>query len=110
MSKDIKVYEDGSENVFADIGVRDPEDSLVRAQLAKQIVEIIEKKGLRQSEIADILGVDQSKVSKLVRGRISGFTSDRLLRFLNRLGCDVKIEIRRTRIVKTRGRVSVVAV
>jgi predicted XRE-type DNA-binding protein len=110
MSKDIKVYEDGSENVFADIGVRDPEDSLVRAKLAKQIVEIIEKKGLRQSEIADILGVDQSKVSKLVRGRISGFTSDRLLRFLNRLGCDVKIEIRRTRIVKTRGRVSVVAV
>ena len=110
MSKDIKVYEDGSENVFADIGVRDPEDSLVRAKLAKQIVEIIEKKGLRQSEIADILGVDQSKVSKLVRGRISGFTSDRLLRFLNRLGCDVKIEIRRTRIVKTRGRISVVAV
>ena len=110
MSKDIKVYEDGSENVFADIGVRDPEDSLVRAKLAKQIVEIIEKKGLRQSEIADILGVDQSKVSKLVRGRISGFTSDRLLRFLNRLGCDVKIEVRRTRIVKTRGRVSVVAI
>jgi predicted XRE-type DNA-binding protein len=110
MSEDIKVYEDGSENVFADIGVRDPEDSLVRAKLAKQIVEIIEKKGLRQSEIADILGVDQSKVSKLVRGRISGFTSDRLLRFLNRLGCDVKIEIRRTRIVKTRGRVSVVAI
>ncbi len=110
MSKDIKVYEDGSENVFADIGVRDPEDSLVRAKLAKQIVEIIENKGLRQSEIADILGVDQSKVSKLVRGRISGFTSDRLLRFLNRLGCDVKIEVRRTRIVKKRGRVSVVAV
>ncbi len=110
MSKDIKVYEDGSENVFADIGVRDPEDSLVRAKLAKQIVEIIEKKGLRQSDIADILGVDQSKVSKLVRGRISGFTSDRLLRFLNRLGCDVKIEVRRTRIVKKRGRVSVVAV
>jgi predicted XRE-type DNA-binding protein len=110
MSKDIKVYDDGSENVFADIGVRDPEDSLVRAKLAKQIVEIIEKKGLRQSEIADILGVDQSKVSKLVRGRISGFTSDRLLRFLNRLGCDVKIEVRRTRMVKTCGRVSVVAV
>jgi len=110
MSKDIKVYEDGSQNVFADIGVRDPEDSLVRAKLVKQIAEIIEKKSLRQSEIADILGVDQSKVSKLVRGRISGFTSDRLLRFLNRLGCDVKIEIRRTRIVKTRGRVTVVAV
>ena len=110
MRKDIKVYEDGSENVFADIGVRDPEDSLVRAKLAKQIVEIIEKKRLRQSEIGDILGVDQSKVSKLVRGRISGFTSDRLLRFLNRLGCDVRIEVRRPRSTRVRGKVSVVAV
>ena len=110
MRKDLKVYEDGSENVFADIGVRDPEDSLVRAKLAKQIVEIIRKKGLRQSEIGDILGVDQSKVSKLVRGRISGFTSDRLLRFLNRLGCDVRIEVRRTRKARVRGKVSVVAV
>src|SRR5271165_7589626 len=101
MCKDI-VHKEGSDNVFADIGVRDPEGSLVRANLAKQIAELIGRKGLRQNQVADILGVDQSKVSKLVRGRISGFTSDRLLRFLNRLGCDVKIEIRRTRIVKTR--------
>ncbi len=101
---------DGGKNVFEDIGVRDPEDSLVRAKLAKQIVEIIQKKGLRQSEIGDILGVDQSKVSKLVRGRISGFTSDRLLRFLNRLGCDVRIEVRRARRARARGKVSVVAV
>jgi predicted XRE-type DNA-binding protein len=109
MRKDIRVYE-GSENVFADLGVRDPEDSLVRAKLVKQIVEIVRKKGLRQNEIGDILGVDQSKVSKLVRGRISGFTSDRLLRFLNRLGCDVKIEVRRPRRARARGKVSVVAV
>jgi predicted XRE-type DNA-binding protein len=79
VSKEI-VYKEGSGNVFADIGVRDPEESLVRAKLAKQIAELIRRKRLRQNQVADILGVDQSKVSKLVRGRISGFTSDRLLR------------------------------
>jgi len=97
-----------AKNVFAEIGVRDPEGSIVRAKLAKQIAELIRKKGLRQNRIAEILGVDQSKVSKLVKGRISGFTSDRLLRFLNALGYDVRIEVKKTRI-EVRGKVVVVS-
>jgi predicted XRE-type DNA-binding protein len=109
MSEDI-VYRKGGGNVFADIGVRDPEDSLVRAKLAKEIAELIHRKGLRQHQIAEILGVDQSKVSKLVKGRISGFTSDRLLRYLNLLGCDVRIEVSESSGVKARGKVVVVAV
>jgi predicted XRE-type DNA-binding protein len=79
----------------------------MRAKLAKQIAELIRRKRLRQNQVADILGVDQSKVSKLVRGRISGFTSDRLLRYLNALGCDVHIEIRPTRSIQRRGKVVV---
>ncbi len=110
MSKDI-AYVDGSENVFADIGVRDPEESRVRAELAFQIAQLVRRKGLRQNQVAKILGVDQSKVSKLVRGRISGFTSDRLFRFLNALGCNVGIEVQESRksVRKTRGKVVVVA-
>ncbi|MGA3230159.1 MAG: helix-turn-helix transcriptional regulator [Candidatus Binatus sp.] len=109
MSKDI-VYKEGGENVFADIGVRDPEESLVRAKLAKQIAQLIHRKRLRQNQVADILGVDQSKVSKLVRGRISGFTSDRLLRYLNALGCDVHIQIKPIRTIQRRGKVVVAGV
>ena len=109
MSKDI-VYKVGSGNVFADIGVRDPEGSLVRATLAKHIAELIRRKRLRQNRVAEILGVDQSKVSKLVRGRISGFTSDRLLRYLNALGCDVHIQIRPARTVRSRGKVVIAGV
>jgi predicted XRE-type DNA-binding protein len=109
MSKEISHVE-GSKNVFADIGVRDPEGSSVRAKLAKQIAELIRRKGFRQNQVSDILGVDQSKVSKLVRGRISGFTSDRLLRYLNALGCDVHIQIRPTRTIRKRGKVVVVGV
>jgi predicted XRE-type DNA-binding protein len=114
MSEDISVYEEGGENVFADIGVRDPEESLVRAKLAKQIADLIQRKRLNQGQIAAILGVDQSKVSKLVRGRISGFTSDRLLRYLTALGCDVRIEVKEIRTItsvatRLRGRVVVAA-
>lgn len=93
MSEDI-VYQEGSENVFVDIGVRDPEGSRMRADLVREVGNLIRKTRLRQTEVAAILGVDQSKVSKLVRGRISGFTSDRLISFVRALGCDVRIEIR----------------
>lgn len=101
-------YEDGGENVFADIEVRDPEDSLLRAKLAKRIAEMIERERLSQTQIGRVLGVDQSKVSKLVNGRISGFTSDRLLRFLTALGCDVRIEIAK-KSPRRRGKVIVAA-
>lgn len=108
MSEDIK-FQDGSDNVFADIGVREPKDSLLRAQLVKKIAEVIERKKLNQTQIARILGVDQPKVSKLVRGRISGFTSDRLLRFLTALGCDVEIEFKEKSADRARGKLIVAA-
>lgn len=108
MSKEIIRYEDGGANVFADLGVRSPEESLVRASLAKQIAELVKGRRLSQSKIAAILEVDQPKVSKLVRGRISGFTSDRLLRFLTALGCDVQIKIKTRRRVSARVRGKVV--
>src|SRR5271170_36701 len=101
-------FEESSGNVFADIGVRDPEDAAFRADLVKKISEVIEDKGLSQNEIARILGIDQPKVSKLVRGRISGFTSDRLFRFLTALGCDVRIEIKK-KINSRRGKLVVAA-
>lgn len=108
MSKEIKFLE-GSENVFADIGVRDSEDSLIRAKLAKQIADVIGRRRLTQTEVARILQIDQPKVSKLVRGRILGFTSDRLLKYLTALGCDASIRVSRPRRSRIRGRVMVAA-
>ena len=91
MAKDIEIeMEVGSGNVFADIGVRDPEGSLLRAKLAKQIADIIKSRDLNQAQVAEILGVDQPKVSKLIRGHITGFTSDRLLRYLKSLDYEIE--------------------
>ena len=108
MRKDIK-YVDGSDNVFADIGVRDPEDSRLRADLAYKIAQLIKRRCLRQVDVAKILSADQAKVSKLVTGQISGFTSDRLFRYLEALGCDIKIQLTERKNPRLRGRIEVVS-
>ena len=92
MSKEIEVYP-SSGNVFADLALPNPDELLIKAELAHQISELISVHQLTQTEAAKILGVDQPKVSALIRGRLSGFSTERLLRFLNALGSDVEIRI-----------------
>ena len=83
----------GSGNVFADIGVRDPEGMLVKAELSARIVDIIRERGLTPTAAARILGVDQPKVSQLFRGDIRQYTIDRLVRFVTLLQHDVRIRV-----------------
>src|SRR5438093_12726786 len=85
--------ERSSGNVFEDIGLAQSAELLVKSEIAARIAVIIEKRGLTQARAAEILGMDQPSVSDLVRGRLRGFSSDRLFRFLNALGQDVKIVI-----------------
>ncbi len=92
MTQEIEVYS-GSGNVFADLGLPDADELLIKAQLADQISDLIEERKLTQVEAAKLLGIDQPKVSALVRGRLSGFSTDRLFRFLNALGRDVEIRV-----------------
>jgi predicted XRE-type DNA-binding protein len=86
--------EASSGNLFADLGRPDAEEALARVRLAQQIAELIERQGLNQMEAAELMGLDQPKVSALVRGRLSGFSTDRLLRCLMLLGQDVEIIVR----------------
>jgi predicted XRE-type DNA-binding protein len=84
----------GSGNVFADLGLANAPELQAKADLAWEITRTIEEKGLSQTEAAELLKVDQPKVSALVRGRLSGFSMERLYRFLNALGKDVEIVVR----------------
>ena len=93
MSTKAEVTE-SSGNVFADLKVAEPEEALAKAELARRIATIIRARHLSQRKAADLLGVDQPKVSALLHGRLSGFSADRLLRFLNALGQDVEIHVR----------------
>jgi predicted XRE-type DNA-binding protein len=84
----------GSGNVFSDLGLPRAEEAFAKAELARHIGEIITKKGLTQAETAKVLGIDQPKVSALLRGRLTGFSTERLIRFATALGRDVEIAIR----------------
>jgi predicted XRE-type DNA-binding protein len=86
--------EASSGNLFADLGRPDAEEALARVRLAQQIAEIIDREGHSQAEAAALMGLDQPKVSALVRGRLAGFSTDRLLRCLTLLGQDVEIVVR----------------
>jgi predicted XRE-type DNA-binding protein len=98
-----------SGNVFADLSLPDPENALAKAKLASAICRVIEQRGLTQTQAAKLLGLDQPKISALVRGKLSGFSTDRLLRFLNDLGHEVAIIIRPAKPVGHRGDIRVVA-
>jgi predicted XRE-type DNA-binding protein len=93
MSEENQV-EVSSGNVFADLGLSNPEERLLKAELVRKISEIITNLNLTQVQAAEILGIDQPKVSLLIRGRLSGFSTDRLMDYLNKLGSDVEITVK----------------
>ena len=99
---------EGSGNVFADLGVAEPEEELAKTQLAGLIRDAIKRRRLTQGQAATMTGLDQPKVSALVNGRLGGFSSDRLMRCLTALGQDVEIVVRRRVRARARGRLRVV--
>jgi len=99
--------EEGSGNVFADLGLPHPEQELLKAKLALQIYRLIKRRGLTQADAGKILGIKQPHVSTLMRNRSGAFSVERLMDFLTALGQDVEITVRPTR--KGHGEVSVVA-
>jgi predicted XRE-type DNA-binding protein len=93
MSTEMKVTPaDG--NIFETLGFPDAEELKAKAELVIQIIQIMEERGLKQVEAAEIMGIDQPKVSQLVHGRLDGFSMERLYRFLNALGMDVEIVVK----------------
>src|SRR5262249_27053873 len=86
--------EASSGNVFADLGVPDAGAALAKAELARRICALLSARKLTQARAAAVLGLDQPKVSALFRGKLDGFSTDRLFRLLNALGQDVEIVVR----------------
>ncbi|MCE9626474.1 MAG: helix-turn-helix domain-containing protein [Candidatus Eisenbacteria bacterium] len=84
---------ESSGDVFADIGVAESAEASAKAEIAVRIAGEIEARGLTQTKAAGLLDVSQAEVSNLMRGRLKGFSTDRLFRFLTALGQDVKIVI-----------------
>ena len=91
-----KDYFISSGNVFADLGFPNPEEMLAKAELARQINNLIKQKKFTQIAAAKLLDIDQPKISALSTGKLSGFSFERLFKFLNILGQDITIKVTAT--------------
>lgn len=107
MKKDDLEVHDSSGNVFEDLGLPNPEERLAKAELARVIRKLIEARGLTQAQAAELLGAKQPDISNLFRGRLSGFSMERLYRFVTALGQDVRIAVRPAPGRKRRGSITV---
>ena len=90
-------YTVGSDNVFEDLGFDHPEEELAKAKLVMAIGQAIRQRRLTQVQAAALLGIDQPKVSALLKGRYGGFSTDRLLRLLIALDRDIDIVVKPAR-------------
>ncbi len=99
----------GSGNVFADLGLPNPEERLAKVQLAYAIQKAIDERGLTQREAATLMGIDQPKVSHILRGRLADFSTERLMNFLTGLGRDVEIVVKPSPRSRKKGRLRVAA-
>lgn len=77
--------------MFADLGLNNPAELLAKAELVQRIADIMAERKLTQVRVAKLPGVDQPKVSALLRGKLDGFSIDRLFRFLNAPGRDRRV-------------------
>lgn len=100
--------ERGSTNVYADLGMADAEEMLVKAQLATKIGDIIRRRKLTQVQAADLLGIPQPKLSGLLRGQFRGISESKMLECLTRLGRDIEIVVKPAPRSRTEGHVSVI--
>jgi predicted XRE-type DNA-binding protein len=88
------IVERSSGNVFADLGYPNPEEALAKSRLARVIADILKQRGLSQTQAARLLGIDQPKISRLVRGQFREFSLERLIQFLGALDRRVDIVVR----------------
>ena len=75
-----------SGNVFADLGVKNPEERQTKVRLAVAINQIIQGQKLSQTTAARRLKVNQPKVSALCNYQLDGFSVERLMNFIYGLG------------------------
>jgi predicted XRE-type DNA-binding protein len=110
MSKEGTIgVETGSGNVFTDLGLPDADAHLLKAQLVSRIDGIIRRRKLTQAKAAELLGISQPDISRLLRGHFRDFSLERLLRLLMALDRDVEIVIRRKPKSRARSQLHVTA-
>ncbi len=84
---------ESSGNVFADLGIPNPQEALAKAKLAARICQLIAEHGLDQKQAAALLHLDQPKISALMHGKLRGVSLERLFRCLDLLDQQIEIHV-----------------
>jgi len=103
-------FERSGGNVYADLGVKNPDAMLVKAELVMAISRIVQERGLTQAVAAELLGLTQPKLSNILRGQFHGVSERRLIDCLTRLGHDVEIVVKQKPRSRASGKLSVTVV
>jgi predicted XRE-type DNA-binding protein len=101
-------FTESSGNVFADLGIKEPEEMMAKARVAFHISQIITHRHISQKEAAGLLGLTQPKVSNILAGRLGGFSLEKLLTLMMRLNRDVEIVIKKKPRTREKAHMSVV--
>jgi len=102
-------YQEGSDNIFSDLGLPDADELLARSNLIIAIKTVMEKRGLTQAQVAALVGMGQPDISKMLRGDLERFTTDRVMQVLNKLGQDIEITVKPAPKRRPAGRITVKA-
>ncbi len=95
MSKDEKnAIRRGTANVFADLGYADADTHLLKAELVARVQDIVKDRKLSQTAVAEMVGVSQPDISRMLKGRYREISVERIIRMLTKLGCDVDIVVK----------------
>jgi predicted XRE-type DNA-binding protein len=87
-------FEESSGNVFADLGLENAEELLLKAEMVAEIARLIKQKKLTQAKAAALTGTAQPDLSNLLRGRLRGFSIERLLTMLTAFGRDIDVVVK----------------
>lgn len=101
-------YEKSGGNVFADLGLRNSKQELLKAKLTVEIYKVLKAQGVTQQEAAKLLGTTQAQVSALMRCKPVSVSVGRLMEFLTMLGRDVKVTVKPAPLRRKAGEMSVV--
>ena len=94
MKKQASEFEESSGNIFADLGLPDAEDMLLKSQITVQLMRLIKARKLTQDAAAKRIGIGQPDLSNILRGRFRGFSVERLMRMLTAFDQDIEIRMR----------------
>ncbi len=102
-------YEVSSGNVYKDLGFEDSAEMKIKAEAVRMLAKFIDDSGMTQQDVADILGIDQPKISRILRGQFRGISLERIMSFMLALGNDINITVHENKDTKTGGQFHIVA-